>query len=173
MPKKLYDKIKVNKRVKRVKPIPKKNEIYLTYNEDRKGGQSLSDEPWSDREDEKIEFSVEEVFASIDNLNWVETIEVGFNPTDFIDKDIFVIVVRYSTGGTFGNTDGAWHVEGAYTKIEEANKIVKSIEDDTYCRYKPWSGYFERLSDIEVHKITLLKDCEFGKKIPGVKYFNH
>jgi len=171
MPKKLDDKIKVDKRVKKVKPIPKKNEIYLTYEEDRKGGLPLSDEPWSDREDEEIEFSVKEVFASIDNLNWVETIEVDFNPVDFIDKDIFVIVVRYSTGDTFGQTSGSWYVEGAYTTIEKTDKIVKSINDDKYKGYKPWSGYFERFSHVEIHKMILRNNSEY--RLVNVKYFNH
>lgn len=35
----------------------------------------------------------------------------------------YIVVVRYSSGNTFGNTFGHWHIEGAYQTFEKAENL--------------------------------------------------
>ncbi len=80
-------------------------------------------------------------------IHWFETVPVNFDPKT-VDM-VYLVYVIYSTGSTFGRTEGAWSVVGAYPTIEEAAKIKKSIYDGTYKGYKAWEGYFERLTYVE------------------------
>ena len=130
-----------------------KNHIYLTYEEDRMGGESVDDsDPWSNREPEYITFNVIGLYAENPG-GWPESI-----PVDFVvltGMPVYVIIVRYKTGDTFGETSGAWHVVGAYDNMEEAKKILESIENDSFDGYKPWDGYFEVFQSARIHPMTL------------------
>jgi len=68
---------------------------------------------------------------------------------------IFWVVVRYTTGDTFGTSSGNWEKIGCYNNLKEAREVKKSIEDGTYEGYKCWDGYFEELEDIEINILEL------------------
>jgi len=137
-------------------------EIYLTYEEGRSGGEvraGYEDADWPNYENKYIDFSLIGAWRTSADKSWVETVTVDFDPVKS-DK-VYVVVVRYSTGNTFGKTCGDWHIEGAYSNLEIAEKIAKTIIDDTYKGYKPWSGFFESLEDVSVECMTL----DYGKKV--------
>ena len=69
--------------------------------------------------------------------------------------EVYVVIVRYTTGDSFGITHGAWCVEGVYAEKDEANKVYKSILDNTYEGYKEWEGYFEHLESAQVETFKI------------------
>lgn len=157
------------------------SEIYLTYDEHRRGGDIRTGQEsyaWPSYEDSYIEFIPKGLFAK--KGDWQETVEVTFDPKDFIDQDIYIVVVRYETGSTFGRIYGAWSTPGAFVSLEEAHTMKDIIENGDYItgyekyrtrwpnahRHPCWAGYFERLSSVEIF-CTKLRDSE----AKGVSYF--
>lgn len=84
-----------------------------------------------------------------------------------LPKQVYVVYVRYSTGDTFGHTDGCGTIVGCYRTREQAEKIYKAIEDGTYGTSKgkkdwgkdyistPWIGYFERLEGVHLEVLLV------------------
>jgi len=154
-----------------------KYEVYLTYDQNEGGGEALSDEQWSDRADGWKTFDPKHLYAKVnkDKPYWVETIYPDFDPIDYIGKSVYVIVVRYSTGDTFGHSTGEWFVEGVYNDVDETKKVSDSINKGTYGsgKYQPWQGYFERLQDVEVHKFTLKKLLDDFEGSSDLSFYDH
>ena len=69
-------------------------------------------------------------------------------------EEVCLVVVRYTTGDTFGTTHGAWAIEGIYSTPTEADKVVQKIQQKTYSGYKPWEGYFERLEEVYIESFA-------------------
>lgn len=122
---------------------------YLTYQESHSGGGVVAgdeDSEWPCYEDEYIEFIPGILLRSLPNKElWCETLDLDFDPAEV--AKLHVVIVRYSTGCTFGRTNGCWQVVGAYKTREEAEAVEKSIDDKTYDGYTPWEGYFEYLEN--------------------------
>lgn len=132
------------------------SEIYLTYVEDRSGGEPIHKGEW-DRTDEHIKFYPKSLYAVLDKEPWVETINVGFSVQDFVGKLIDVVIVRYSSGDSFGTSCGNWHIIGAYpAESNKSKEIVKTIRKGKYKGYCPWKGYFEELESVDIETMTLL-----------------
>ena len=146
------------------------NKIYMTYRESREGGEVCKgdeDRSYPNHEDNHIEF--EPLSLSTKAGNWVESIDVDFNPETYIGKDLHLVVVRYSSGDTFGSTYGNWTVIGVFTNHEDARKEEKDIRNNTgkwateyknntgkwATEYKPWEGYFERFESVEIDTFEL------------------
>jgi len=131
--------------------------LYLTYDESMSGGEiceGQENDPWPSHEDEYIEFSLTRCNKTSHLAAWSkESVEVDFKPE--VGSNIWVVVVRYSKGGTFGRTNGAWNIIGIYKNAEEAKKVEASIHDNSYSGYKCWSGYFEELERVDVEQMTV------------------
>lgn len=67
-----------------------------------------------------------------------------------IRQEVYVVVVRYSTGDSFGTTHGAWHLEGVYQNFDEADAVKNAILSDKSDDWAIWKGYFETLEYCEV-----------------------
>lgn len=135
-------------------------DLYLTYNEYRSGGdiEDPSDR-WSNREPEHIDFSPKALFMERPEDIFAhglsdEEIYIKDENLEF-GKNVFLVVVRYQTGDTFGYSTGNWHIVGVFDDPEKAKETKKQINDDLYNGYKPWDGYFEHLEDVEVHLMFL------------------
>lgn len=83
-----------------------------------------------------------------------------------IGENYWYVGVNYSSGDSFGYATGRHCVMGLFKTIEEANKFVKAIENckkDEYTfdfnglKYSTsaFVGYFERIENIVVEKLTL------------------
>lgn len=97
---------------------------------------------------------------------------------------VYLVVVRYTTGCTFGSVQGCWEIINAYKTQEEANAIANVIEEDDKAEklyehqykehqyngkpkpeelvlkykgsdYVPWRGYFEALEEVEIHPMVV------------------
>lgn len=162
---------------KKDKPAsPKYSKVYvrcdLAYST---GGGALSDEMYSERETEYRHYEVEDFFL----LKRPEGF--GIDPVIVPDwKDgtdtIHAVIVHYSTGDTFGRSEGCIDIPIAFVSVEEANKVAKEIncfdkkskneqfQDSKYGFFKSWTGYFEYLEGVEVKKLTLRKEELYRSK---------
>jgi len=129
-----------------------KNEIFIEYKSYSTGGELLSDETWGDREDQHT--SVNWIKAHKEHFGGIlETVEVDF---DILEVSIvFFVVVRYTTGDTFGTSYGNWEKIGCFDNIKEAREVKKSIEDGSYGEYQSWIGFFEALEEVEINILEL------------------
>lgn len=159
----------------------KRNSVYVQYSESSSGGEALSDERWSERADEIHEYEIVGAFRSseCDGGLYYEEVYVDFNVDEV--EEVHVLVVRYSSGDTFGNSSGHGLIEGVYKDADLATKIGQAIEEgynsdsrrnrrvkdysDYYnlkntpiterSNYFRWEGYFESLEGVEVHTCSL------------------
>lgn len=144
--------------------------LWITYDESSTGGESEGGGEWSSRADEFIEFHVTGAFTTERDGMRTETVEVNFDPAPL--AFVYVLVVRYRSGNTFGSTYGNGHIEGAYESAAQVEAVGKAIrngshEKGSYDSYRalkgigdgylhiPWEGYFERLEGIEAIPVRL------------------
>jgi len=148
-----------------------KYKVWVTYEEHSFGGEMEDpSDRYSSRSDETIQFIVNGVFSENDGGIYRDEILVNFDPKTV--DEVHVLVVRYSTGDTFGHTSGCGKIEGVYKNAKIAEKIgeaiksgydirdnqgkwpeklykdyrkIKGITDDSEYLGFPWEGYFERL----------------------------
>lgn len=159
--------VKSKKKVEEVEPY----RVYLIYDEETHGGgvcRGDEDSDWPNHNDEYNTFTPKGL--RLKPPEWSETIEVDFDPTEL--DHLYIVVVRYSSGSTFGRTHGHWHIEGAYKTYDEAEKIEMAISKGTgwYDPEKdygdraypgrtgmPWVGYFESLEGATVERLDVWK----------------
>jgi hypothetical protein len=151
-------------RKKKIVPAKKKR-YYLTvhYNYSSEGGEALTNEEWSDRSPEYIttEFLGAYYFYtdSFKNKITCKDFEISFNPEN-VDS-VYLVIVKYSDGDTFGTTFGLWDVPLITVSEKSAEICVKQIRKQTgrfkKDAYQPWQGYFSRLEDVSVVKFDLIK----------------
>jgi hypothetical protein len=84
----------------------------------------------------------------------------GYERVEEVDPEIFekepdhvtIVYVTYSSGGTFGRTSGQVSFEYATTSAAKAEKWLKKNKKRLENYY---SGYFDRLNDIEIDIVHL------------------
>lgn len=72
------------------------------------------------------------------------------------EGDVFwVTVVRYSDGGTFGQTLGYGALEGVFSSKKEADDRAEEIRNGgkSIEGWTAWDGYFARLERVEVYPV--------------------
>lgn len=101
-------------------------------------------------------------------IGWrTKTFDIDAKPGDVV----FVVVVVYSTGGTFGRDEGNTKVVGVYRNPKQAQKVADAIKKNSEAtpanNYNPprnytivvddeeiycgsWVGYFESLDSVHV-----------------------
>jgi hypothetical protein len=144
-----------------------KYHVYLGYSQSERGGELRSGEkegPYACREDAYIDFTPDGLYTQASDSQ--ETIGVDFDPSKYIDKEVFMVVVRYTDGHSFGTTHGYWHITGVYPKASTARRLAKQIKNNKYSDYKPWDGYFASLDSVDIWG-TKLRDDECS----GIKWF--
>jgi len=136
--------------------------LFVDYYEMFSGGEICSgdeDASWPNYEPSHTEFKItSDAFIVCPNKIYTALVHCSFDPEEHIGKNIYVVVVRYQTGDSFGTSHGRWEMEGGYLTKEEAAKVKESINDNTYEGYKSWKGYFEALEDVEIHELKIVKE---------------
>lgn len=139
-------------------------ELFIDTTEDSTGGVALSNEEWCSYSDivKTVEFNCVYRKRNPDSF-WAGH---SFEVTEEVYKAprVFLAIVRYSDGGTFGRTVGYWEIMGAFTTEAEALAMTNSIEGGTFKTdyphlarsYMPWEGYFSGLQGTEVHSFPIL-----------------
>ena len=140
--------------------------LYVKYNETSEGGEiceSDVDLEWPNYETEFRYTTYEYVtFNKPTALTlWYEwkTITIReqtlYEQLKTCDK-VYLVVVVYSTGGTFSHTEGMHEIIGAYPTRADAEKALEECTSNTN-GYKPWEGYFEHLTGKQIFKVDLEK----------------
>lgn len=153
-------------------PPPGKR-LYLGYKTSSSGGQQESDEPYSCRSPEYITVT----FTSLSR-------ESGtfFGHNIEVADEVFIVVVRYRDGDSFGSSHGNWTVWAATATEAEAIKIAGSITDGSLVKeeekakgrvYFPWTGYFNGLEGVEVHGFRVATKPPEDTSEFGVTVFRH
>jgi hypothetical protein len=159
-------------------------ELVLTYKEYKTGGEAIDPgDQWTDHEPEYIHWTAENVYVDEPGKKAREKTKVWYTevlkPNFEVKKGdtLWLVIVRYTTGCTFGSTHGAWHIEGAFQHQGQAEKVKKAILDDwdayrnrsfkekqkgtfkdKYVSphgYKVWMGYFESLEEVDVQSFVV------------------
>lgn len=134
--------------------------VYLDYYESRSGGAAHDpSDQWSSHDDVVVNVEFKRLHRTQPPMFFYDSFELS-NP-DLLKLDkLYMAVVRYLTGNTFGSTVGMWHVVGFAPTYDIAqlmlNGAVVPSKPGDYRNYKPWEGYFERLLDVEVHTLELV-----------------
>ena len=101
----------------------------------------------------EYDYKIIDAYVSKPNSIYYEEFNV-----DKIPNNIYVVVVRYNTGDTFGQSIGKGHIEKICTTPKEAYEIKSQIEEDKYSNdegYLQWQGYFEDLESVEVVSLNI------------------
>ena len=122
--------------------------IYIVYEEDRRGGEYLTSGEYSNRKDLCISVKWKNAYLK-DTALYQEEVKIDFDPNQ--KEHVYSVVVRYSSGDTFGNSYGNWQMIGVYKSGDEAQNMIKMISEGRYKGPKLWDGYFEELEDIELN----------------------
>ena len=141
----------------------KKYPIYVYYDTSSHGGgicEGDEDSDWPMYETEYTEFRVTDIRLDSGNISCYnrETCEVEWEPK--IGDKVFVLVVRYSDGCTFGQSCGYFHIYGVFRTEEELLSYKIALENYTeetkWSDYhRPWVGYFSSLEGWEIYEATL------------------
>lgn len=135
--------------------------VYIEYRDYSTGGDAIEpEERWSSRTDTIHDYSL--VRASVTKPEQSYYYEECELDCDERPKDVYVVLVKYSSGDTFGNSYGHGHIEGVYVSKTRAMDIAESIRNGTYKKdskekyvYRPWEGYFEGLEEVGCFVMTL------------------
>lgn len=146
------------------------SKIYLKYKERVIGGEPESDEQWCNYSDEYtnvtfLGFSFENTNGMTSTL-WATSLDI---PESVYKKakngaPLHLVVVRYTTGSTFGTSHGRWvivHVTDDSRKARDISRVLNNSSGEevpSHCNidtYKFWEGYFERYETCEIHTVGL------------------
>lgn len=135
--------------------------LYLSYNETRSGGEVCTgdeNKAWPCYEDTFIEWTPINIYKNMEDCrkegHYTEKVSVPFEA--IINQQIWLVVVRYTDGDTFGFIRGMWHIVGVYADEESATKEANSILDGSYSNeYKPWEGYFASFEGVNIYPMQV------------------
>lgn len=135
-------------------------ELYIKTTESSYGGEPESNEQWCHHSDVVRTVSFDSVCRTCSSGFWGRSESFEVSEEVFNSDRVYLVIVRYQNGGTFGRSLGNWHIQDAFADEQSALKLASSILDKSYEKenpqaYKPWVGYFERLEDVEVHCFTI------------------
>jgi hypothetical protein len=143
--------------MKRHEVKDEKPKVYIEYTSDSEGGEPLTDDRWSDRSDTHVTLEVKHLYKSEPkHLFFKDSLDV--EPKVLEAQFVYLVVVRYKTGDTFGSSYGNFHFYSVRATQEEALEDKVAIESPRGEKdhYRPWDGYFERLEDVEIHTMPLV-----------------
>lgn len=148
---------KKSKRINKFIPPEKKYHLFVMYEE---YGTVVKERNYNDEWDtgeQEIHFTIQSIHATEQEMGWPQQVHVAFDPEKHLGEDIFVLVVRYDTGDTFGRTYNAWTIPEIVLTKKEAKEICQAIIYDKYDGYKPWEEYFEhfRSADYEMFELEI------------------
>lgn len=142
--------------------------VHYTYTECHVSGGEAEDssDRWSSRTDAYYEWTLKDVYITAPvHTPYHSSAPVGsFIDGKWVDGELeekgeaFVIIVRYSTGDTFGISYGHGTVACVCTDGKSANAAVEAIERGEIPEnrgYAAWQGYFERIESVHCeHKLA-------------------
>lgn len=91
---------------------------------------------------------------------------------------VYVVIAQYSTGNTFGRSEGELTVLDAFEDADKAHELKnallapakktnglseyeRTVNGKKY--YMPWVGYFELLNDLSIHAVVVGEELQHGE----------
>lgn len=153
----------------------KEDRVWVVYDSDSIGGVTLNPEDrWSERSPKYTTLEIKGLYKEQPKDKfYCPSLEVD---PHILDCDVvFLVVVRFQTGDTFGTSHGEFHFYSVRSTEEETRVDIRDIKEAKKPGvYRPWDGYFERLEEIEVHQMPLQGSCPAkDPEMEGVKFFKH
>ena len=152
---------KTKAKVKKTTHIPKEpTYVYVSYREkcvdvieDTLG----EDGPYSGYREDVWEFELVKAYGTkppIGITPYWETVKlIGAYK---VPAKVYVLYVRYSTGDTFGHSNGRGTIVNAYVDMKDALKAQKQIEEGKWPGYAAWVGHFERFDSANVEMVEVI-----------------
>ena len=131
--------------------------LYIDYDTSSEGGEICEGEEgseWPSHEPEIRSVTFNGIYRSNPQHKFFVDSHMVSMPV-FNSPVVYMVVVRYQTGGTFGCSQGCHEVINIFSTSAEAEDLKNSIQDDSYPGYKCWEGYFERLEGVEIHRFDV------------------
>lgn len=139
--------------------------LYLDKEQFSEGGEAYDDEsegPFISRSPTYVttKFTTASFYS---HKMFTEQVEISEKLADKITNlgHVYLGVVFYYDGDTFGTTYGLYEISGVSDTLSGIEKInKKTISDGLNNRwegYKPWEGYFSGLIGAEIFKLDLVK----------------
>lgn len=136
--------------------------MYIHTTSSSEGGEPESNEEWCHHSDVVTTVSFNCVTRNSGSGFWACGDSFEVSQQVFQAEKVFLVIVRYYDGGTFGRTTGLWRIQEAFTTGAEALLFAEKIRSGEYekeCEEKSgrynhylcWTGYFAGLEDVEVH----------------------
>ncbi|MDE2095710.1 MAG: hypothetical protein KGL39_00505 [Patescibacteria group bacterium] len=131
--------------------------LYVDYCESYSGGEiraGQENKDWPDYEDEYIDFRITSCHLEKGNAEWLRQEEnVAFKPE--IGQKVYIVLVRYTTGSTFGTVYGAWFIAGVYDDENRAKEVEGKIEAGKWSDSGVWTGFFSSLEEVFVEEFLV------------------
>lgn len=148
------------------KSTKKENKYYLwlDYDEDRsESGDSDHGDgtPYSGYSRHYIQWNLNGVHRKEDSIEKFFKDSKEVSEETFNSEKVWVVVVRYGDGGTFGHTDGYWDIPLITSSRNEAIEKVEFIKQTVKGQvkkpdeYYTWNGYFANLEDVYAKEFTV------------------
>ncbi|AVD99299.1 hypothetical protein SEA_BILLNYE_116 [Streptomyces phage BillNye] len=140
------------------------NVVWGEYSYQSEPGED-TDEPYSWRGVETTEISdVEAVYSKGEGNPHRGMIRPGAFSCEAEPGDtVYAVIVRYSTGDTFGREEGLAICLDVFTDADKAEELAKAAREVDEFRmtvngveyYVSWVGYFEHLEDVVVEELVV------------------
>lgn len=80
--------------------------------------------------------------------------QVDVNDECYSCSELYLAVIFYTDGGTFGCTHGYYYIVGAYKSLDEAKKELEKAKNNG--EYKPWEGYFASFESSDIFVLPVV-----------------
>jgi hypothetical protein len=140
--------------------IDKYYKFYISTSERATGGKPYPGEegPYASCEPTYKETNFIRAYATPPkNMMFYESIDLSESEYLHLSKKklVYLAVIFYSDGDTFGTTYGLFQIAGIAATPAGAKRLnKKALEEDAY---KPWEGYFSNLMSTEIFLLELVK----------------
>lgn len=135
-----------------------KTKLYVLFTEYRTGGEPIHpDERFSECVPQVIEHTP--ISLHLDPQGW--SCSSLWASEQFLEGEVaHVVLVHYTTGDTFGHSEGNAAYVDAFKSLDDAQNLIKLIRNGMCPTdyHMPWIGYFEELETVRVVTFTVRGD---------------
>jgi hypothetical protein len=143
---------------------PENPTLYIKYRDSEHGGEICEGEendPYPSHERKYYDYSYD--FATrtfpTGNTSFGRYKSLTVEPEVFSGDKIFLAIVIYSDGDTFGSSSGHHEIIGGFSTRKEAEELLSHVTKDGYDNrpegFYPWNGYFSSLEGKTVIKLDI------------------
>lgn len=136
--------------------------LFVTFTEDESGGEPEDpSDRWTHHADRVKTMTVKGIHKTAPDPRTFGR-HVSYDGIVVEDEEVFkkqfvyLVVVRYYDGGTFGRTCGYhifWSIRATEAEVIADKENIQGPKKDGY---REWDGYFSGLEDVEIHLLPLL-----------------